>query len=73
MNQAVSTAYIALLVFLFALASGVDAFLAPSSALRTNQPHQQQQRLDTRQFINVGEKERDALTRDSEPEDFFAT
>jgi len=29
--------------------------------------------LKTRTYINIGEQERDKLTRDSEPEDFFAT
>lgn len=30
-------------------------------------------RPTTHQFINIGEREREGLTRDSEPEEFFAT
>jgi hypothetical protein len=71
-------AAILLVLLASSMTFGVDAF-APSvvkshigaSSSRTNpMPHQ---RLDTRQFINLGERERDALTRDSEPENFFAT
>jgi hypothetical protein len=83
MNKVVSivASMAALLLFL----SGINAF-APSSiyknhnqissaAAAASRPGvlQRPARLDTHHFVNLGERERDALTRESEPEDFFAT
>jgi hypothetical protein len=50
----------------------ISAAAAAVASTRPGVP-QRQQRFDTRQFINLGERERDALTRESEPENFFAT
>lgn len=68
-----ATTLYSLIAALLVLASFENANAFAPSVTSKGSMSAQHHRLDTRRFINVGEKERDALTRESEPEEFFAT
>jgi hypothetical protein len=63
--------FFALLLFIVACAVSMTSAFAPRSTVATTTAFARP--ALTRTYINIGEQERDKLTRDSEPEDFFKT